>query len=313
MPQMEIRPLLPILKEKARKEINEEPNRIGLDICAIREWLGKQPHLKSVNPSDQWIVSFLRGNKYSLEKTKSKLEMYYTLRSLLPEIFCNRNPFDPIAQDILKLGIFLPLTTLEREDSRRITLNRLNIVESSNNRLIDVFKVTFMIIEILILEDDNFVIAGKDLVVDLNGVGIRTFSQFTPAVAKQTAAISEKALPVRLNSSHLLNTSTAFESVYSMFRMILSEKWKKRFNVYSRNLEAMYDVIPRTILPKEYGGMSGTIQELTDYWKIKVESYSDYFLREEVVRSDEALRPGQAKTGSDLFGVEGSFRKLDVD
>lgn len=44
-----------------------------------------------------------------------------------------------------------------------------------------------------------------------------------------------------------------------------------------------------------------------------MESYRDWFVQEETARSDESKRPEKPKTSSDLFGVEGSFRKLEVD
>lgn len=57
---------------------------------------------------------------------------------------------------------------------------------------------------------------------------MRTFSQWTPAMAKKSVTISEKALPLRLKSSHLLSTATGFETAYSILQMFISEKWKKR-------------------------------------------------------------------------------------
>lgn len=47
---MTIRPLPKPLQKKAEKEVNEDPNRVGADITALREWLSKQPHLESVQP-----------------------------------------------------------------------------------------------------------------------------------------------------------------------------------------------------------------------------------------------------------------------
>jgi hypothetical protein len=44
-----------------------------------------------------------------------------------------------------------------------------------------------------------------------------------------------------------------------------------------------------------------------------MERYRDWFKEEETLRVDESRRPGKAKSPGDVFGVEGSFRKLDID
>lgn len=49
-------------------------------------------------------MAFLRGCKFSLERSKEKLDMFYTLRSIVPEFYGNRDPLDNRIQEILKLG-----------------------------------------------------------------------------------------------------------------------------------------------------------------------------------------------------------------
>lgn len=106
--------------------------------------------------------------------------------------------------------------------------------------------------------------------------------------------------------------------------------------MYKKNYEEIFNTIPKNFLPKELDGETGTLQEIAgkycctilnnlicfvfnfffliflDYWKAKVESYRDWFLNEEEC-SDESLRPGKPRSSSSIFGVEGSFRQLDVD
>lgn len=51
----------------------------------------------------------------------------------------------------------------------------------------------------------------------------------------------------------------------------------------------------------------------TDYWLQRVDARRDWLLEDEKYGVDESKRPGKAKTSADLFGIEGSFRKLNVD
>ncbi|KAL0849060.1 hypothetical protein ABMA28_013422 [Loxostege sticticalis] len=308
-----IRPLSAPLLKKAKKEINEDPKRVDSDIEALRTWLSKQPHLQSVQPTDQWLIAFLRGCKFSLERSKEKMDMYYTLKTIVPEFFANRDPLDDRIQEILKIGTFLPLKKCKAEDSSRINIVRIGLFNPSKFHLTDVIKVSLMITEILLLEDDNFTVSGEEVVVDMKGVGVSVLSQWTPAMAKKVVSSFEKALPVRVRGNHILNTPTGFEAAYTIFKTFLGEKLKKRIHVHNQNYKAMHKEIPKSILPVEYGGEDGSIEDLIEHWKSKVESYRDWFLKEESARSDESVRLGTPKTSSALFGVEGSFRKLDFD
>jgi hypothetical protein len=47
-------------------------------------------------------MTFLRGCKFSLEKTKRKLDMYFTMRAAVPEFFNNRDVTMPEMKEILK-------------------------------------------------------------------------------------------------------------------------------------------------------------------------------------------------------------------
>lgn len=65
------------------------------------------------------------------------------------------------------------------------------------------------------------------------------------------------------------------------------------------------------MLPTEYGGEAGTIDEILDNWVKKVKEYEQWFKDEENYGTDEKKRPGRPKNAEALFGIEGSFRQLD--
>jgi hypothetical protein len=86
-----IRALIPELQEKAIKELFEDPSRIEKDLEAFRDWITKSKHIKG-RTDDQWLIAFLRGCKYSLEKAKQKYDLFYTLKTHIPELCRNRDP-----------------------------------------------------------------------------------------------------------------------------------------------------------------------------------------------------------------------------
>lgn len=82
-----IRPLNASLQVVAREQLFEETDKIQEHLDTLKEWIRKSAHLRS-RTDDQFLVTFLRGCKYSLEMSKKKLDMYYTLRTHIPGSCC---------------------------------------------------------------------------------------------------------------------------------------------------------------------------------------------------------------------------------
>lgn len=78
-------------------------------------------------------------------------------------------------------------------------------------------------------------------------------------------------------------------------------------------MDSLYEQIPKKYLPIEYGGENGSYDDLAKQLEEKFYSYRDYFLEEEKYVTDESKRVGGAVKVENLFGSEGSFRKLNVD
>jgi hypothetical protein len=100
-----VRKIHPDLAKLAQTECNEpsDANRIDEDLKSIREWLAMNPHIKA-KTDDQFLIGFLRGCKYSLERVKVKLDTYYTVRTAFPELMKYRDPLHPQIQLLFKRG-----------------------------------------------------------------------------------------------------------------------------------------------------------------------------------------------------------------
>lgn len=78
-------------------------------------------------------------------------------------------------------------------------------------------------------------------------------------------------------------------------------------------LETLYDYVEKDLLPEEYGGKAGKLQDIHDAWVKKLEEYGPWFKEQENIKADESKRPGKQINYDDLFGLDGSFKQLSID
>jgi hypothetical protein len=75
-----------------------------------------------------------------------------------------------------------------------------------------------------------------------------------------------------------------------------------------------HKIIPKSVLPTEYGGDAGSIEEIVQFWTDKVIANRDFLIEQaEKYGVDEKKRIGKPKNPETLFGVDGTFRQLQFD
>lgn len=78
-------------------------------------------------------------------------------------------------------------------------------------------------------------------------------------------------------------------------------------------MDELHMHIPQKYLPKEYGGENGSLDEVAEEWVQRFISYRKYFEENTNLGTDESKRTESSLNYDDLFGVDGSFRKIYVD
>uniref|UniRef100_A0A336LTX9 CSON004507 protein n=1 Tax=Culicoides sonorensis TaxID=179676 RepID=A0A336LTX9_CULSO len=317
----QIRPLTTELNQIALRDLNESSERIQNDVETIRNWMHQIGYIRGREDA-QFIIAFLRGCKFSLERTKEKIDLFYTGRFIVPEFYNGKRYQDERIIELLKLGLSIPLPQTKFSDSPRVVLIRSCSFDHTKVHIREIMRMACMMSEIMLIEDDNFIVAGLINVIDMVGASksLGYVGQFTPTLIKHIAYVTQDAMPVRLKQMHFLNPPPTFDSVFQFFKTLFNKKNSERaedtklvLECHGTNMDGLFRFIPQKLFPNEYGGEAGTIDELMSVWEEKFKKYRGYFEEDENYGTIEKLRPNPLKNNSNLYGVDGSFRQLNVD
>ncbi|XP_017488113.1 PREDICTED: alpha-tocopherol transfer protein-like isoform X1 [Rhagoletis zephyria] len=306
-----IRPLSAELQKIAIEQLNEVPERVPQDIAALRDWIEKQPHLRA-RTDDQFLVNFLRGCKYSLEKAKSKIDHFYTIRTMVPHMFANNTMADPNHLLIVRSGCYVALPKPLGVGGPVIGFSRYKIIDDLPITVKDFCRYVAMITDKTIVATDQYVIGGYMEILDVNKVGLSAMSKFDPVSVKQLSTYCIKGCPIRIKGVHVINAPKEGLTAINIVRNIFPAHIKDRFFIH-RNMEELYKYVPKEYLPIEYGGQNGSLADMAKQHEKELVAFNSYFEENEKYGIDENLRQGQKVDMSSMFGLEGSFRKLEFD
>lgn len=290
-------------EQKKNPELKEE------DIRALREWCQKQPHLPKI--SDSELALFLHSNYYRMEPTKAAIDVYYTVRTHVPEFFSNRDPVE--SKDLRKAFQTVTNMILDKptKEGYKIIFGRLIDYEPSHYVYNDGMKYLNMVIDSWLLDEGTT--QGHVILFDTKNVAFGHVGRLSPMGLKKFLYYLQEALPVRLKGFHFMNTSPVMDVILNMMKPFMKKELMDMFHMHS-TLDSLAKFIPLEILPNESGGQAGPLKDLHEAQIKKLEEKRAWFQEEErTCRVNESLRPGKGKTATDLFGVEGSFKKLEID
>ncbi|KAJ4426597.1 hypothetical protein ANN_26395, partial [Periplaneta americana] len=261
---------------------------------------------------ERWLIRC----KNSMERTKQSIDLYYTLKSLSPDLMCDWNPRSKRYLDTVQTFCYFPMPELTPEGDRVIIMKYLtkNTINYTHD---DIAKMILISNEARMCEEYCF---SDIYVFDLENYTLGHASRVTFTTTKKGIVCSMDALGTRLKAFHFINAPSCAEVVIWMIKAVLNPKLISRVRIFSLNvyvhgkdLTEFSKQVPRMCLPDDLGGTGGSLQENWNLWLKKVDSYRNWFKQHENFKSDESKRQGGALNSDDVFGFEGSFKELNVD
>ncbi|XP_046679516.1 alpha-tocopherol transfer protein-like [Homalodisca vitripennis] len=273
-----------MFKVTLEDEFKKNPELKAEDIQDVQIWIKSQPHLPPV--PDLTIVLFLQACRWDLDTTKNTIDLYYTCRTKYTDFFSDRDPLSEEIQDIAKAVqvAFLPLSDPE---GNRILWTRIVDPDPTNYNFIALIKYMTMTMEVFQLE--NGTVPGLVVVCDTDNFTTSHFPRIPFKHAKNNMHYSQNASSILLKMIHYINANSFIHKVFKIFKPLFRSAVFDMTQLHS-NLEPLFQVIPKEIVPQEYGGKAMSLAEMNELNLKKLEEYRQYFKDQQVIVVDEKKR-----------------------
>ncbi|KAG5899284.1 hypothetical protein JTB14_012285 [Gonioctena quinquepunctata] len=249
----------------------------------IKIWLHKERSNLHARVEDKYLLTFLRTCNFNLDETKTKIVNYYTMRRDVEVWYRNRDPRLEEIQELVKLGVFVPLKVLYKRNL--VVIIRTAAHDPDKHTQDNVFKTGQMLLDVAaLLEHKCSEIDGIISIFDMKGVTFWHGKLLTPKIVKR-AVFGWMNYHFTTNLMEYINTPLYLNLILHLFKRFMSAELKKKVRVHS-SMDSFHKVIDKNILPMEYGGNGESIEDLIDYWNEKLLSYRDWLLEDEQYRAE---------------------------
>ncbi|XP_071561102.1 alpha-tocopherol transfer protein-like [Temnothorax nylanderi] len=300
---------LPTRYVSIEEECKRNPELKMSDLQMLKDWMEKQPHLPRIEMV--YLVMFLHSNYYRIEPTKKTIDNFFTIRTLLPEVFCNR---DPIAwKELRKAFSVIAAVPLEEKTKEGYVMTLVRFLDPNPNKFhhFECTKYLLMTCEVQNLVHGTS--EGLVVILDAAGLSFSHVAAMNLMGLKKVLFYIQEAAPVRLKALHVLNAMPIVDTFLNLLKPFIKKEMMNLLHFHS-NMETVKKYLPIEALPNEYGGKAGPIEEIAAKHIQLLEEFRDYFQYDEANgRVNESLRVGKCESAENLFGVDGSFKKLELD
>ncbi|KRT81087.1 CRAL-TRIO domain containing protein [Oryctes borbonicus] len=295
----------------AKKELREEASIREQCLKLLRRWIEHNEDIKNCIVDDNFLLRFLRAKKFSLPMAQQMLLKYLNFRKVFKRACYDMDYRNNMVSDLLDSG-FLFASPFRDSSGRRVVVCIPRAINPHRHTSADVTKAVFITFETLI-DDERNQIMGLTYIADARGIQPSYVSMWNITEFATLMKWGEHSYPVRHKVVYIMNLPPSIKYVLDFAKTRLSEKLRDRILLFESQVEVHKNVDPK-VLPKEYGGEM-PISEMIALWKKELMEKRQRLLSFDRMQliSDKGITTRKNNTAEDEYGIQGSFRKLEVD
>ncbi|TMW50066.1 hypothetical protein DOY81_004876 [Sarcophaga bullata] len=278
------------------------------DVQKLQQWIQAQPHMP--NLCEHEILLFYYACCCSMEYSKQVIDTNLTCRTHVDEFFANLDVERPEFKRVMNTLAICPIPKTTPE-GYRVIIGKLSDTNTSNYNFADTMKLYCLIFDLWIQEDG--LRPGHIIVIDLKGCTLGHVARVGLLQMKKFLFYLQEAVAVRLVGFHFINIVPFMDKILALMNPFMKKELLSILHLHN-TLDEFYKFVPKQILPIDYHGPEMEMDSLREiFYKKLRENRKEIIELEQTHRINEKLRPGKPKNASDLFGIEGNFKKLDID
>ncbi|XP_010769445.1 clavesin-2 [Notothenia coriiceps] len=224
--------LSPETTEKARLELNENPDTLHQDIQQVRDMIVTRPDIGFLRTDDDFILRFLRARKFNQTETFRLLAQYFQFRQQNLDMFQSFKVDDPGIKRALMDGFPGVLETPDQHGRKILILFASNWDQS---------RYSFLSLSLLLVSSPLMFLSL------CHGVLLSSSPHLL-------VSSPQDSFPARFGGIHFVNQPWYIHAMYTIIKPFLKDKTRKRIFLHGNNLNSLHVLLQPECLPSEFGG-----------------------------------------------------------
>ncbi|XP_063929737.1 alpha-tocopherol transfer protein-like isoform X2 [Zophobas morio] len=287
-------------------EYEKDKNLKREDIQILAEWMDKQPHLPKA--TELQLVLFLQSCYYRLEAAKTAIDNFFTVRTLCPDIFGT-----PSVETLKQQLSVSTINVLPKKTPEGYSVIVMKLLDPNPEHYHNVSQINFSDLTLMLSLHQKGTSTGIITVFDMKGLAFGHLTRFNLVAIKKHLFYIQEAAPIRIKGVHYINVVPFMDKIMAMVKPFMKKELVQLLNFHTDSMESLFKFVPKEIMPEDYGGEGPSLATLHEQNRKNLLENMDFFRWLDTLKVDESKRPGKPKNAGEIFGVDGTFKKLEVD
>ncbi|XP_059622640.1 clavesin-1-like [Phlebotomus argentipes] len=286
---------------------NRSPQLKFEDVHRLQEWMKTKKHyLIDLDEID--LINFLHQCDFDVEKAKKRITgatIFQTRARIFQDIDMRSESIKAAMETVLVSHI-----TLKDDNPGMAIFLKVLATDAKQIDAANLIKVMLMYTYLWLrgLEPP----ADHVIIVDLEVVSVAHLAALDLRTLRELSCFYNHFYFGTLCKVHFINVGSWIDRLLSILKSTMGRDFSEKICVHS-NANNLHEFISLEQLPKELGGDFLSFHQMHEAMKELLERHADELLNKYRVQSSDLLHIEMTYNEPDLFGLDGKFRRLDVD